>query len=103
VRIRWTQYALAQFHGVLDGLMERRGAVASQQIADRILDRVGALEDLPWSAPAWKPARDESFRRLVVDEYVVLYRVVLAEELVYVLALRHGRQRPLEPDDVPKS
>lgn len=101
MKVRWTQYALDQFDLVVDNLVERRTAAVAQQIADHVLERVGALTGLPWSAPPWRPAGDPSFRRLVAGDHIVLYRVVADEDSVYILAVRHGRQRPLKPSDVP--
>jgi plasmid stabilization system protein ParE len=103
VNVRWTQYALDQFDLVVDNLVERRAPAGAPRVVDHVLQRVGALADLPWSAPAWRPAGDPSFRRLVAGDYVVLYRVVEDDGSVYVLAVRHGRERPLDPDDVPRS
>ena len=103
MKVRWTQYALDQFDVVVDHLVERRTAAVAQRITDHVLERVGALADLPWSAPPWMPAGDPSFRRLVAGDHIVLYRVVEDEDSVYVLAVRHGRQRPLDPGDVPGS
>jgi plasmid stabilization system protein ParE len=50
VRILWTQQALDQLTEIADTLMERSPASA-QPIVQRILDRVAALADLPWSGP----------------------------------------------------
>jgi plasmid stabilization system protein ParE len=68
---------------------------------ERILGRVAGLADLPWTAPPWRAAADPSLRRMVVDDYVVIYRVVVSEPAVYVLAVRHGRLRPPDPGDLP--
>jgi plasmid stabilization system protein ParE len=101
MKVRWTQYALDQFDLVVDNLVERRTAAVAQQIADHVLERVGALADLPWSAPPWRPAGDPSFRRLVAGDHIVLYRVVEDEDYVTSWPFGIGRQRPLEPGDVP--
>ncbi len=87
---------------LVDGLATHRGPAAQRRIIDHLVTRVAALADLlPWAGPEWLVAADATFRRLVVEEHVVLYRVVAEEEAVVVLAVRHGRQRPLDPDDVP--
>lgn len=103
MNIRWTQYAVDQLDVLVDNLVERRGVEAVKQTTDRLFQRVQTLSDLPWSGPEWVPAQDETFRRLIVDEYVVLYRVDKLQQRVFVLAIRHGRQRPLDPIDVPKT
>ncbi len=99
--VRWTEYALAQLLVLVDHPATHRGPAAQKRIIIHLLTRVAALADLPWAGPEWRVAADATFRRLVVDEHVVLYRVVAEEEAVVVLAVRHGRQRPLDPNDVP--
>ena len=101
MKVKWTEFALAQFIDVVDRLVETRSVAARTRISGRVLQRVAALEDVPWSGPEWRPANDPTFRRLVVEDYVVLYRVSEADQSVYILSVRHGRQRPLDPDDVP--
>jgi plasmid stabilization system protein ParE len=103
VKVRWTEYALDQLLVIVDALGEHRSARSQKQILDRLLQRIHVLGDLPWSGPEWRPANDASFRRLVVDEHVVLYRVSESEATVFILAVRHGRQRPLDPEDVPST
>lgn len=101
MHVRWTEYALDQLQVVADELTLRRSPAVRTRIIDHILERIGALADLPWSAPPWRPANDDTFRRLVVDDYVILYRIVDTEDSVFILSLRHGRRRPLAPDDLP--
>lgn len=103
MRVRWTQYALDQLQAVVDRLQEQRKAAARQRILDHLMRRVRALGDLPRSAPRWRPAGDDTFRRVVVEDYVLLYRIVEDEDSIYILAVRHGRQHPLDPSDVPRS
>ena len=102
MNLRWTQYAVGQFDALVDNLEERRGLEAARAATQRIMERVRSLRELPRSAPAWPPANDESFRRLVIDGFVVLYRVVDSKRVVFVLSIRDGRQRPLEPGEVPR-
>lgn len=103
MRVRWTQYALDQLQVVVDRLQEQRSAAARRRILGHLMQRVGALGDLPRTAPRWRPAGDDTFRRLVVEDYVLLYRIAEDEDCVYILAVRHGRQHPLDPSDVPRS
>lgn len=100
MQVRWTEYAASQLDEIVDALLDRSPGLA-QRVTWRILDRVGALADLPWSGPPWRVAADSTIRRLVVDDHVVIYRVVTAEDTVFVLAVRHGRQRPPDPDELP--
>ena len=103
MNVRWTQFASDQLDELVDACNERRGLEAAVGLAKRIASRVRKLREFPRAAPPWRPAQDEAFRRLVVGDIVVLYRIVEDENLIYVLAVRHGRQRPPKPADVPKS
>jgi plasmid stabilization system protein ParE len=71
VKVQWTQHALDQVTDLGDDLYERSPDRA-QAVLERILDRVGALAELPWSGPPWKAVADPTFRRLVVDDYIVI-------------------------------
>lgn len=102
MHIRWTEYAVDQLDALVDSVAERRGVEAARAVADRLFERVRALRELPLSAPRWAPAKDATFRRLVVGEYVLLYRVDTGSEALFVLSVRHSRQKPLEPDEVPE-
>ena len=97
--------ARAALRAALPGTALRCAALRSAALrcsaAQRILQRIETLEELPWAAPAWRAVSDESFRRLVVGQHVVLYRVADPEGVVYILAVRHGMQRPLDGDEVP--
>ena len=102
MRIKWTSFAVDQLNAAIDNVLDRQGALGARAAANRILDRVAVLSTLPRSAPAWRPAGDESYRRLVTDDYVILYRISESDGTVFVLAIRHGRQRPLQPTEVPE-
>ena len=81
-------------------MSDRRSQAAAQAMADRVFGRLRGVRSLPLSAPPWQPAQDDSFRRLVVDDYVLIYRVDVAREALFVLSLRHVRQRPAEPESL---
>ena len=40
-------------------------------------------------------------RRLVYRKYVIIYRILEERGVVEVLSVRHQRQRPVEPDELP--
>jgi plasmid stabilization system protein ParE len=100
--VHWTRFALDQLMEIADGLAERN-IDRARAVVQRVLARVGGLAELPWSGPPWRGGPDPTFRRLVVDDHVVLYRVVEATDSIYVLAVRHGRQRPPEPGELPSA
>lgn len=95
----WTESARAGLHEVLDFLDERSPAAAGR-FAVRVLDRFESLRIQPWTAPVWRPASDPSFRRLVVDDIIVIYRVLELDQKIVLLTIRHGRRRPITPQEV---
>jgi plasmid stabilization system protein ParE len=103
VKVKWTNFAADQLNEIVDGLVERKGHATARAVARRILERIERLCGLPRSAPRWLAVSDESFRRLVVGNHIVLYRVAENEGIIYILAVRHGRQRPLDGDEVPEA
>jgi plasmid stabilization system protein ParE len=100
VKLKWTKFAVASLDEITDDMVARRGNAAARRVATRLLAAVERLSTLPRSGPPWPPAGDIAYRRLVVDEYVLLYRVDEARSTVFILALRHGRRRPLKVDDI---
>lgn len=99
-RIVWTANAITGIREVVsfqDELQLGRGAV----LADAIFDRVGELMEFPESAPAHPGAEDARIRRLVFRKFVIIYRVMTEGKVLQVLAVRHHRQKPLDPGDLP--
>ena len=70
-------------------------------IVDAIFDRLAEVLDFPESAPAHPTAGDPRVRRLVYSRYVIIYRILEQSRVVEVLSVRHQRQRPVEPDELP--
>mgnify|MGYP002641458394 CR=1 FL=1 len=70
-------------------------------IVGSIFDRVAEVLDFPESAPAHPTAGDPRVRRLVYRKYVIIYRILDERRIVEVLSVRHQRQRPMEPDELP--
>ena len=99
MQVRWTKYAARCLNDVVDNIVERRGKASAKAVVRRLFDATERLMALPRTAPPWRPANDERYRRLVVDDHVVIYRVDEPDSIL-VLAMRHGRRRPLEPSDI---
>jgi len=98
-RILWTANALERVVEIGD-FIALRNPNAAANVVERLFGRVELLADNPRSAPQWPRGADPDIRQLVVDNYIVIYRVVDAEQRITVLTVRHGRQRPLEPEDL---
>jgi plasmid stabilization system protein ParE len=97
--IRWAESANAGFHAVLDFTAERNERKA-ERLAHAVLERLEQLKTLPLTAPPWRLASDPSFRRLVIEQVVVVYRVPPDSGEIVILSVRHSRQRPVELTDV---
>jgi plasmid stabilization system protein ParE len=81
-------------------LQERVDARRLDAAIDAIFEAVDQVEAFPFSAPPWRATADANFRRLVVEDYVVIYRVDEATSEARILSVRHQKQRPAALDDV---
>ncbi len=96
----WTKNAIKGIREVgafRDQRQPGKGAV----LVNAIFDRVAEQLEFPWSAPVHPQAEDPRVRRLVFRKYVVVYRVLEESRILEVLAVRHERQRLVEPDELP--
>jgi plasmid stabilization system protein ParE len=100
MRIVWSMRAEDQLDQHVANLKDRVSTAAAKRMVMRILDRLEDVAELPRSAPRWTSGPDPTFRRLVVGEFVVIYRVDEDNQQIQVLSLRHGRQRPPDPEEV---
>ncbi len=66
---------------------------AARGLVSRILGAIGKLADFPLtgSVVRFRFIPDFEVRRLVVDEFLVFYRVDESEQTVSVLRIRYGR------------
>lgn len=100
VRARWTDNAKVGLRTIEEYLQERVDARRVYATIDAIFDAVDQVEAFPFSAPPWRASDDANFRRLVVEDYVVIYRVDDATSEARILSVRHQKQRPATLDDV---
>lgn len=100
LQVVWSQRAEEQLDEHVEDVRERRGVAPARVLAVRVFERLDAVAVLPESAPRWRTVVDPAFRRLVVDDYIVIYRVAREEGCIQVLSFRHGRQRPVSADDI---
>ena len=99
-RIVWTRNALSGLRGVASFKDELRAGEGAAFVHE-IFDRVESLGEFPLSAPAHPSAGDPRIRRLTYKVYAVVYRVVDEGHILQMLAVRHQRQRPLDPEELP--
>lgn len=100
VAVHWTENAKRGLRTIEEHLEERvdeRQVDATIESIFTALDRVRAF---PFSAPPWRASDDASFRRLVVGDYVVIYRVEEKAAEARILSVRHQKQRPPTVEEV---
>ena len=98
-QIVWSASASERIGEILDFIAEDNPA-AARQVVQRLLDRIEALTDLPRLGRPLVDDVEPDLRRLVVGDYVVIYRVDEARQTVFVSAIRHFRQRSLRGEEV---
>ncbi len=97
-RIVWSNRALLRVTELADFLAERSPPAAARVVA-RLFEGVEVLADHPRLAPAWSRLHDPNVRRLVLGEYLAWYEVVDEDDTVVILTVRHGAERPPDPDE----
>ncbi len=98
-RIVWSNRALNRVSELADFLAERRPPAAGKLVV-RLFEGVEVLADHPRLAPAWSRLHDPNVRRLVLGDYLAYYEVADEDQTVIILTVRHGAERPPEPDEV---
>ena len=101
MQVRWTKYAARCLSDVVDNIVERRGKAAARAIVGRLFGAVERLSALPWTGAPWRPADDERYRRLVLGEHVLIYRVD-EPDLILVLGFATAAVVPWNPPTSPK-
>jgi plasmid stabilization system protein ParE len=99
-RIVWTDNAIAGVREVGAFHDELQPGLGSVHV-NAIFDRMEEQREFPESAPVHPKAEDPRVRRLVFKKFVVVYRIIENGHRLQVLSVRHQRQRPVEPDELP--
>ena len=97
-RVLWSDSAKDRINQFYDFIAEDNPAAARRVIQD-LLDRVEALAEHPRLGRRLSEAVDPSLRKLVIGDYIVAYRVNEARQTVWVVAVRHHRERPLPQEE----
>lgn len=98
-RILWSDSALERATEFFD-FIARENPPAARRIVQDLFERVKALEEHPFLGRRLSDDADPSLRRLVVGNYIVVYRVNETRKVISIAAVRHFRQRPL-PQEKP--
>jgi len=87
VTVIWSARALSDMADIFAYVAAQSDEAASR-IADRIMSAVGNLARFPQIG---RPSRLAGRRELVVDQYVILYR--LRRDDIQIIAIEHGARR----------
>jgi toxin ParE1/3/4 len=98
-RILWTDRALARLEEQADFIAAENPG-AARRMLEQVFMRVDGLAEMPRSGRVYPGTDDLDLRELVVGAHRVIYRVAEQEQMIQVLTVRHGRQRPLSPDEL---
>ena len=97
-RVLWSNSALERATEFLDFIAEENPAAARRVVQD-LFDRVDTLSEHPLLGRRLSDEVDPSLHRLVVGSYIVVYQVNEARQTIWVVAVRHYRQRPLPQEE----
>jgi toxin ParE1/3/4 len=98
-RVLWTDLSLTRIQEIADYIARERPGSA-RSFVKQIFERVDVLAEVPRSGRPYPNASDTDLRELIVDQYRVIYRIAEPERAIYILTIRHGRQRPLPPREL---
>ena len=87
MKLRWSQRALSDVAGIYAYLLPYSEAAAGRT-ADRL---TAAAENLVRHPQLGRPGRIAGRRELVVEQYVLVYKVRRDE--IYILTVEHGARR----------
>ena len=98
-RVQWSASGLDRLIGILD-FIAQDNPTAARQVVDDLLARVEVLAEHPRVGPIFSEDSGPDLRRLILGQYIVIYQIQEAKQLVSVIAVRHSRQRPLKKEDL---
>ena len=82
------------------GWLADRNPEAALRFVDTLEADVAGLADHPLLAPVWDAYPRQAVRRLLSGSYLVYNEVREGTQEVYILTVRHARERPPLEDDV---
>ena len=98
-KVQWSAATLDRLIEILDVIAQDKPRTAAR-VVDEILARVDGLADFPHQGPIFSEESGPDIRRLVVKNHIIVYQVVEDRRTIYVIAVRHARQRPLTLTDL---
>jgi addiction module RelE/StbE family toxin len=91
-RIEISPRALRDLQAIF-GYLEADSPSNAAAVAERILDGIDGLKELPFRFPVKQVVGSTEIRRLVVYRYIVQYSVNETKALVRIKSIRHGSRR----------
>lgn len=95
-RITWSESALERMEEILDFLED---APAARRAAADLFSRVLVLADHPRLGRPLDDEVEPDLRRLVLGDYVLVYRIEERTQTISIAAVRHVRQRSLRGEE----
>lgn len=100
VAVHWTDNAKGGLRAIQEYLEQRADERHVDATIESIFTALDQVQAFPFRAPPWRASDDANFRRLVVGDYVVIYRVEEKAAEARILSVRHQRQHPPTVDEV---
>jgi toxin ParE1/3/4 len=98
-RVLWSDSAQERITKIFDFIAEKNPTVARRVVED-LLDRVEALAAHPRLGRPLSDEMEVDLRRLVLGDYVIVYRLQETRQTVLIIAVRHHRERSLPGEEV---
>ena len=97
----WTEYALTRME-VLTDFIAAKSPIAAYRIIDDLFDRAAILGDQPEIGHALPTLNEPTIRVMYFGVYRLIYLVDHDARCVSVLTAQHGKELPLDEDDLRK-
>jgi len=94
-QIIWSDRSLTHLQSAL-GFISSENPLAAGKLGEKILHRVGLLEDFPRFGRIYAPLQRDDVRETPVPPYRIIYHVADQSRIVTILAVWHGARE--EPD-----
>ena len=74
--------------------IEKESIINAKKITDKIYRKIKSLECFPYSHQDRLDGKyaNQGYKQLIVDKYIVIYRIDKVKKIVYIVTIQHQRR-----------
>ncbi len=92
-KVTWTDAASADLQEIVD-YIRRFDSAAAKRLGEEIISHSEILASFPFIGPSFPRDSEGNQREVVCRNYRIFYRIREAEQIVDIVAVRHGASEP---------